>query len=100
MEGKPFIEIRNGVHPTVVSTFSGDDYIPNDIVVGIKDNEEEESTVVSSASTVLVTGMNELSTLSFVCKRCSCFFPFMTFCASTRFMTNDLSTSPRSKHGR
>ena len=51
---------RNGVHPTVVSTFSGDDYIPNDIVVGIKDEDaedaEEEEELPSSASTVLVTG--------------------------------------------
>ena len=71
-EGKPFVEIRNGVHPTVVSTFSGDDYIPNDIVIGIKDAEaeEEEQSFESSASTVLVTGRDTfLSTTEFKFRR-------------------------------
>ena len=31
---QPFIEIRNGRHPCITSTFSGSDFIPNDTVIG------------------------------------------------------------------
>ena len=59
----PFIEIRDGVHPTIVSTFSGDEYIPNDIVIGINDENDDDDVdddsktkSTSPPSTVLVTG--------------------------------------------
>ncbi|XP_066983199.1 DNA mismatch repair protein Msh6 isoform X2 [Macrobrachium rosenbergii] len=48
---KPFIEIRDGLHPCVVTTYSGDEFIPNDLVV----NSSSEDT---HAPLVLVTGPN------------------------------------------
>ncbi|XP_056342747.1 DNA mismatch repair protein Msh6 [Oenanthe melanoleuca] len=49
----PFLELRNSRHPCITKTFFGDDFIPNDIVIGSK---EEGSS--SEASCVLVTGPN------------------------------------------
>lgn len=48
---QPFIEIRDGLHPCVVTTFSGDEFIPNDLVVG-GSSEDAHSPLV------LVTGPN------------------------------------------
>ncbi|XP_044184294.1 DNA mismatch repair protein Msh6-like isoform X1 [Acropora millepora] len=56
---QPFFEIRDGRHPCISRTFSGGDFIPNDTVVGIKNDEDCEETAVNSHSTcVLVTGPN------------------------------------------
>jgi len=57
---QPFLEIRDGRHPCISRTFSGGDFIPNDTVVGIRDdNDCDEETAVNSQSTcVLVTGPN------------------------------------------
>ena len=58
---RPFIEIRDGVHPTVVSTFSGDDYIPNDILIGVGDDDDDDDDAGDNGpapSTVVVTGPN------------------------------------------
>ncbi|XP_015477275.1 DNA mismatch repair protein Msh6 [Parus major] len=49
----PFLELRNSRHPCITKTFFGDDFIPNDIVIGIKDEGSS-----SEASCVLVTGPN------------------------------------------
>ncbi|NXV10313.1 MSH6 protein, partial [Cettia cetti] len=49
----PFLELRNSCHPCITKTFFGDDFIPNDIVIGIKDEGSS-----SEASCVLVTGPN------------------------------------------
>ncbi|NXO22527.1 MSH6 protein, partial [Cisticola juncidis] len=49
----PFLELRNSRHPCITKTFFGDDFIPNDIVIGIKDESSS-----SEASCVLVTGPN------------------------------------------
>ncbi|NXO35111.1 MSH6 protein, partial [Locustella ochotensis] len=49
----PFLELRNSRHPCITKTFFGDDFIPNDIVIGIKDECSS-----SEASCVLVTGPN------------------------------------------
>ena len=48
---KPFIEIRDGRHPCTIQTFSGDDFIPNDVVIG-GENEDAHSPLV------IVTGPN------------------------------------------
>ncbi|XP_068210274.1 DNA mismatch repair protein Msh6 isoform X2 [Palaemon carinicauda] len=48
---KPFIEIRDGLHPCVVTTYSGDEFIPNDLVV----NSSSED---AHSHLVLVTGPN------------------------------------------
>ncbi|XP_077138552.1 DNA mismatch repair protein Msh6 [Ranitomeya variabilis] len=50
----PFLELRGSRHPCITKTFFGDDFIPNDILIGCKDEEED----VSSAHCVLVTGPN------------------------------------------
>ncbi|XP_069992408.1 DNA mismatch repair protein Msh6, partial [Penaeus vannamei] len=50
-EVQPFIEIRDGLHPCVVTTFSGDEFIPNDVVLG-GSSEDAHSPLV------LVTGPN------------------------------------------
>lgn len=31
---QPFLDIRSGRHPCVVQTFTGDDFIPNDTIIG------------------------------------------------------------------
>ncbi|CAN9499875.1 unnamed protein product [Ophioblennius macclurei] len=49
----PFIDIAGSRHPCVTKTFFGDDFIPNDIVIGCGANEGE-----NQASCVLVTGPN------------------------------------------
>ncbi|XP_062346493.1 DNA mismatch repair protein Msh6 isoform X1 [Cinclus cinclus] len=49
----PFLELRNSRHPCITKTFFGDDFIPNDIVIGSKDESSS-----SEASCVLVTGPN------------------------------------------
>ncbi|NWT52970.1 MSH6 protein, partial [Erythrocercus mccallii] len=49
----PFLELRNSRHPCIAKTFFGDDFIPNDIVIGMKDEGSG-----SEASCVLVTGPN------------------------------------------
>ncbi|KAJ7361885.1 DNA mismatch repair protein msh6 [Desmophyllum pertusum] len=56
---QPFLEIRDGRHPCISRTFSGGDFIPNDTVVGMRDDNDCEETAVNSQSTcVLVTGPN------------------------------------------
>ncbi|XP_061331343.1 DNA mismatch repair protein Msh6 isoform X1 [Pezoporus flaviventris] len=49
----PFLELKNSRHPCITKTFFGDDFIPNDIVIGSKDEDGS-----SEASCVLVTGPN------------------------------------------
>ncbi|XP_058658782.1 DNA mismatch repair protein Msh6 [Ammospiza caudacuta] len=49
----PFLELQNSRHPCITKTFFGDDFIPNDIVIGIKGEGSS-----SEASCVLVTGPN------------------------------------------
>ncbi|NXH23175.1 MSH6 protein, partial [Bucco capensis] len=50
----PFLELKNSRHPCITKTFFGDDFIPNDILIGSKDEEGGSS----EASCVLVTGPN------------------------------------------
>ncbi|NWY04889.1 MSH6 protein, partial [Nothoprocta ornata] len=49
----PFLELKSSRHPCITKTFFGDDFIPNDIVIGCKDEHSS-----SDASCVLVTGPN------------------------------------------
>ncbi|XP_035177058.1 DNA mismatch repair protein Msh6 isoform X1 [Oxyura jamaicensis] len=49
----PFLELKNSRHPCITKTFFGDDFIPNDIMIGSKDEDSG-----SEASCVLVTGPN------------------------------------------
>nr|XP_006131820.2 DNA mismatch repair protein Msh6 [Pelodiscus sinensis] len=51
----PFLELKGSRHPCITKTFFGDDFIPNDIVIGSK-NEDEDCN--SEAYCVLVTGPN------------------------------------------
>ncbi|XP_064652331.1 DNA mismatch repair protein Msh6-like [Lineus longissimus] len=55
---RPFIEIREGRHPCISRTFSGGDFIPNDTVVGTKDENDEDTKGNTDSSVVLVTGPN------------------------------------------
>ncbi|XP_078505773.1 DNA mismatch repair protein Msh6 [Lissotriton helveticus] len=50
----PFLELRGSRHPCVTTTFFGDDFIPNDIVIGCKEDDDDSS----EARCVLVTGPN------------------------------------------
>ena len=47
----PFLEIRGGKHPCVTQTYTGDDFIPNDVTI----NSGESP---SGATCVVVTGPN------------------------------------------
>ncbi|XP_063300004.1 DNA mismatch repair protein Msh6 [Pelobates fuscus] len=51
----PFLELRGSRHPCITKTFFGDDFIPNDIVIGCRDEEDSDN---SEAHCVLVTGPN------------------------------------------
>ncbi|XP_074656040.1 DNA mismatch repair protein Msh6-like isoform X2 [Tubulanus polymorphus] len=55
---RPFIEIREGRHPCISRTYSGDDFIPNDTVVGLKDENQADEECNTDGSVVLVTGPN------------------------------------------
>nr|XP_061794255.1 DNA mismatch repair protein Msh6-like [Nerophis lumbriciformis] len=54
----PFLELVGSRHPCVTKTFFGDDFIPNDIYIGIRCVSEEDDEEKSHASCVLVTGPN------------------------------------------
>ena len=47
----PFLEIRAGRHPCIVQTYTGDDFIPNDVIV----NGEG---MADGCTCVVVTGPN------------------------------------------
>ena len=47
----PFLEIRAGCHPCIVQTYTGDDFIPNDVIVN------GEGTV-DGCTCIVVTGPN------------------------------------------
>lgn len=51
----PFLELKGSRHPCITKTFFGDDFIPNDIVIGSKNEDEDRN---SEAYCVLVTGPN------------------------------------------
>ncbi|XP_008821267.1 DNA mismatch repair protein Msh6 [Nannospalax galili] len=50
----PFLELKGSRHPCVTKTFFGDDFIPNDILIGCEEEAEENG----RAYCVLVTGPN------------------------------------------
>ncbi|KAM8945438.1 DNA mismatch repair protein Msh6 [Pelodytes ibericus] len=52
----PFLELIGSRHPCVTKTFFGDDFIPNDIVIGCREEECDENS--NGAHCVLVTGPN------------------------------------------
>ncbi|XP_067666471.1 DNA mismatch repair protein Msh6-like [Haliotis asinina] len=54
---EPFLELRNARHPCVARTFSGGDFIPNDTVIGVADEADEDGDY-SRSRIVLVTGPN------------------------------------------
>ncbi|XP_059515883.1 DNA mismatch repair protein Msh6 isoform X2 [Myotis daubentonii] len=49
-----FLDLKGSRHPCITKTFFGDDFIPNDILIGCEEKEEENG----KASCVLVTGPN------------------------------------------
>ncbi|XP_028676496.1 DNA mismatch repair protein Msh6 [Erpetoichthys calabaricus] len=53
----PFLELRGSRHPCITKTFFGDDFIPNDIFIGCRGDDECEKEE-ERASCVLVTGPN------------------------------------------
>ncbi|XP_012941985.1 DNA mismatch repair protein Msh6 [Aplysia californica] len=55
---EPMLEIREGRHPCVSRTFEGGDFIPNDTLIGLKDENDEEDGSYSEGQVVLVTGPN------------------------------------------
>ncbi|XP_059154951.1 DNA mismatch repair protein Msh6-like [Physella acuta] len=55
---QPLLEIRDGRHPCVARTFEGGDFIPNDTVIGVKDENDDEDGSYSESQVVLVTGPN------------------------------------------
>ncbi len=52
-DAKPFIDIKNGRHPCLTKTFSGD-FIPNDVRIGIHD----ENNNWQKNPLVILTGPN------------------------------------------
>ncbi|XP_069464515.1 DNA mismatch repair protein Msh6 isoform X2 [Ambystoma mexicanum] len=55
-DNSPFLELRGSRHPCVTTTFFGDDFIPNDIVIGCRDDGAAGGK--DDAYCVLVTGPN------------------------------------------
>ncbi|CAL1537586.1 unnamed protein product [Lymnaea stagnalis] len=55
---EPILEIRDGRHPCVSRTFEGGDFIPNDTVIGVRDENDDEDGSYSESQVVLVTGPN------------------------------------------
>ncbi|KAM4043087.1 DNA mismatch repair protein Msh6 isoform 2-T2 [Anomaloglossus baeobatrachus] len=53
-DAAPILELRGSRHPCITKTFFGDDFIPNDILIGCTDEEVDDS----DAHCVLVTGPN------------------------------------------
>ncbi|XP_036604458.1 DNA mismatch repair protein Msh6 [Trichosurus vulpecula] len=53
---QPFLKLKGSRHPCVTNNFFGDDFIPNDIMIGCKEEDSEDSTW--DAYCVLVTGPN------------------------------------------
>uniref|UniRef100_A0A8D0C970 DNA mismatch repair protein n=1 Tax=Salvator merianae TaxID=96440 RepID=A0A8D0C970_SALMN len=51
----PFLELRRSRHPCVTKAFLGDDFIPNDILIGLADEKEGSK---NKACCVVVTGPN------------------------------------------
>ncbi|XP_044284717.1 DNA mismatch repair protein Msh6 isoform X2 [Varanus komodoensis] len=51
----PFLVLKRSRHPCITKTFFGDDFIPNDILIGV---QNEEANSESDACCVLVTGPN------------------------------------------
>lgn len=49
----PFLELKGSRHPCITKTFFGDDFIPNNILIGCEEDEENHK-----AYCVLVTGPN------------------------------------------
>lgn len=49
-----FLDLKGSRHPCITKTFFGDDFIPNDILIGCEEKEEENG----KAACVLVTGPN------------------------------------------
>lgn len=52
---QPFLELKCSRHPCITRTFSGGDFIPNDILIGVEDGKEDAQ---GDACCVLVTGPN------------------------------------------
>lgn len=50
----PFLELKGSRHPCITKTFFGDDFIPNDILIGCEEDAEADG----KAYCVLVTGPN------------------------------------------
>ncbi|XP_021073444.1 DNA mismatch repair protein Msh6 [Mus pahari] len=50
----PFLELKGSRHPCITKTYFGDDFIPNDILIGCEEESEENG----KAYCVLVTGPN------------------------------------------
>lgn len=56
---QPHLILREARHPFISRTYSGSDFIPNDTVIGIKDDQgEDPADVHDNSSVVLVTGPN------------------------------------------
>ncbi|XP_013373023.1 PREDICTED: DNA mismatch repair protein Msh6 [Chinchilla lanigera] len=53
-DNPPFLELGGSRHPCITKTFFGDDFIPNDILIGCEEQQEENG----KAYCVLVTGPN------------------------------------------
>ncbi|XP_043838007.1 DNA mismatch repair protein Msh6 isoform X2 [Dromiciops gliroides] len=53
---QPFLKLKGSRHPCVTNNFFGDDFIPNDIMIGCKEEHSEDSNW--DAYCVLVTGPN------------------------------------------
>ncbi|XP_062979937.1 DNA mismatch repair protein Msh6 isoform X2 [Elgaria multicarinata webbii] len=51
----PFLELKRSRHPCITKTFFGDDFIPNDILIGVEDEDGDSE---NKACLVLVTGPN------------------------------------------
>ncbi|GAB1597711.1 DNA mismatch repair protein Msh6-like [Argonauta hians] len=56
-DSKPYLLIRDGRHPCIGRSAAAEDFIPNNTVIGIKDDDEMEETSTDS-QVVLVTGPN------------------------------------------
>lgn len=55
INNEPFLEIKESRHPVLLKYFTGDDFIPNDICIGLSESTEN---MQSTQRLILVTGPN------------------------------------------
>ena len=84
-DGQPFLEIQSGRHPCVLQTFSGDDFIPNDML--ISEEEDRRCVVVTGPNMGGKSTLMRQTGLIVILAHLVSFFHFLFLCLKC-FMVN------------